>query len=97
MRINISIEDLRCAIAKHLTDKYFLEVIDETHKHIGHIGHNPDISITHVFINIVTNYFNGINRLQRQRIVNEWLSDFFKAGLHSVSYTLKTPKEVTLT
>jgi len=78
----------------HLDAGAMLQIKDESALHHGHSGHDPEVVVTHVAINLVWQAFAGLSLLQRQRMVNEWLADFFKMGLHAVSYNLKTPDEV---
>ena len=37
--------------------------------------------------------FEGLSLIERHRLANAWLDDFFKQGLHAVRYCLKTPGE----
>ncbi len=92
--MQISIENITQSIQQHLSDNAVLKVVDESHMHYGHQGHNPTVGVTHVAITIVGKLFQGKNLLERQRMVNMWLAELFKCGLHAASYTLKTPDEV---
>lgn len=92
----ISIEAIIQTLQQHLNDGAVLQVIDESHLHHGHAGYDPEIVVTHIAINLVWEAFKGVSLLERQRMVNNWLADIFKAGLHAVSYTLKTPDEALL-
>ncbi len=92
--MQISIEKITQSIQQHLSDNAVLKIVDESHMHYGHQGHNPDVGVTHVAITIVWKTFEGLSAIERQRMVNIWLADIFKDGLHAVSYMLKTPNEV---
>ncbi len=89
----ISIEAITQAIQQHLGADAVLQVVDQSALHHGHAGHNPAMVVTHVAINLVWEAFKGVDLLGRQRLVNAWLTELFKAGLHAVSYNLKTPDE----
>lgn len=94
--MQISIEKITQAIQQHLSDNVVLKVVDESHMHYGHQGHNPEVGVTHVSITIASKIFEGVKAVERQRMVNTWLADLFKGGLHAVSYMLKTPSEFAL-
>ncbi|MCX7342833.1 MAG: BolA family transcriptional regulator [Proteobacteria bacterium] len=93
--MQISIEKITQSIQQHLSDNAVLKVVDESHMHYGHQGHNPAVGVTHVAITIVWKTFEGVNTIERQRMVNTWLAELFRGGLHAVSYMLKTPDETT--
>ena len=93
--MQISIEKITQSIQQHLSDNAVLKVVDESHMHHGHQGHNAAVGVTHVAVTIVCKTFEGVSSIQRQRMVNTWLADLFKYGLHAVSYMLKAPDEIT--
>lgn len=92
--MQITIDSIIKCLSSHLDSDAKLQVVDESHMHYGHTGHNPLGGVTHVEVYIVWQLFAGVSALERQRMLNKWLSDFFKEGLHSISYILKTPNEV---
>ncbi len=65
-----------------------LQVEDESHKHAGRQGQE-----SHFKIFLVSTYFTGKNRVQRQREINELLQEEFESGLHALSMRLMTPGE----
>ena len=69
-----------------------VSVTDDSARHRGHAGAAPD-GETHYRVQVVSDAFAGVSRLDRQRLVNELLSDEFKTGLHALSLDLKTPAE----
>ncbi|HVY02391.1 MAG TPA: BolA family protein [Caulobacterales bacterium] len=69
-----------------------LEVADESAKHEGHAGARPG-GETHFRIEMESARFRGLNRVARQRLVNEALKAEFDAGLHALSLKLKAPGE----
>lgn len=69
-----------------------LEVINESHKHAGHAGDDGS-GQTHFKLIVVSRDFEGCGRIDRQRQVNDLLSEAFLAGLHAVSMRLLTPDE----
>jgi BolA protein len=74
----------------------FLQVIDESHKHAGHIVHDggaPHGGETHFRIRIVAPAFAGKSRVERHREVNALFSEEFGAGLHALSLDVRAPDE----
>ncbi len=72
-----------------------LSIQDESHMHRGHAGvRDASTKETHFTVEIVSEKFVGVNRVQRQRMVNELLQDEFANGLHALSLACKTPAEV---
>ena len=94
--MQINIEKIIKSLSLHLSEDALLKVIDESYMHHGHTGHNPEIGVTHVAIHLVWNEFAGLKAIERQRLMNSWLSELLNGGLHAVSYTLRTPKEAKL-
>jgi len=92
----ISIDQITSTLNNHLDNDALLHVIDESSKHIGHASHDPRVGLSHIAIQIVSASFEGLSRVERQRLVNSWLNEFFTLGLHSARYDLKTPKESSL-
>jgi BolA protein len=73
-----------------------VEVIDESHKHAGHLAHDggaPHGGETHFRIRIVASAFAGQSRVARHRAVNALFADEFAAGLHALALDLRAPGE----
>lgn len=69
----------------------WLELIDESHLHIGHSGNKGG---GHYVLRIVSTHFEGQSRIQRQRIINDLLSPLFlNREIHALSIQAKTPQE----
>ena len=69
-----------------------LEVVDESHHHVGHAGHRPG-GETHFRIYIVANAFKGKGRLERHRMVNQILSNELAGGVHALAIHASAPGE----
>ncbi|WP_350210604.1 BolA family protein [Henriciella sp.] len=67
-----------------------LEVIDDSGKHAGHAGASPE-GETHYTVRIVSDKFEGMNRVAMQRAVNAALKDEFETGLHALSIKASAP------
>jgi len=70
-----------------------LDVVDESARHEGHAGARPG-GETHFAVRIVSNAFEGLSRVERQRRVYACLADELKARVHALSLTVLTPAEV---
>jgi len=69
-----------------------LEVTDESARHHGHAGARPE-GETHYAVRIVSSAFEGVSRVERQRLVYAALESEFRAGLHALSLKALTPSE----
>jgi BolA protein len=70
-----------------------VRVIDESDKHKGHSGWRPG-GETHFRVEIVAAAFDGMTRVDRQRLVYEVLTDELRGPVHALSLDLKTPAEI---
>jgi stress-induced morphogen len=91
--VQINIEAITSVLKNHLDENAVLLVIDESEQHRGHKGYNLEIGVTHIALNLVWEAFEGLTIIERYRLANSWLDDFFKQGLHAARYCLKTPNE----
>ena len=64
-----------------------LEVIDQSHKHRGHVGSRPE-GETHFHLNMEAKAFAGESRVSRQRMVHECLKEELKGRVHALSMSL---------
>ena len=71
-----------------------LDVVDESHLHAGHAGARPE-GETHFRVTVAAAAFDGVNRVERQRMVNGALASEFDAGLHALSIRALAPAEMT--
>ncbi len=69
-----------------------LEVQDDSSLHAGHAGAAPG-GETHYSVLVVSDRFQGQNRVARHRLVNAALEAEFSQGLHALALTLRTPEE----
>ncbi|EGV36324.1 BolA family protein [Neisseria weaveri] len=70
-----------------------LQLRDDSHLHIGHAGNKGG---GHYHILVVSPAFEGISRINRQRMVKDPLHDLFSDGLiHALSIKAVTPDEHT--
>jgi BolA family transcriptional regulator, general stress-responsive regulator len=65
---------------------------DQSERHAGHAGARPG-GETHYRLTLVSQAFEGLTRVARQRLVYHALREEFETGLHAFSMDLKTPAE----
>jgi len=71
-----------------------LEIVDDSSRHAGHTGDNPDgQGETHFFVTMVSDAFAGKSRVDRQRLVHATLADELRERVHALSLTLRAPGE----
>lgn len=67
------------------------EFRDDSHLHIGHAGNRGG---GHYAIVVVSQQFEGVSRLNRQRMIKERLRDCFEDGrIHALHIRAQTPHE----
>lgn len=69
-----------------------LEVRDDSHKHEGHAGWRPG-GETHFHVEIVSDAFEGRNRVERQRMVYALLSEEMAERVHALQIKALTPDQ----
>jgi BolA protein len=68
-----------------------VEVIDETQRHAGHEGARGGQS--HYQATVVSPRFEGLSRVDAQRLVYEALESELKGGLHALALRTLTPEQ----
>jgi BolA protein len=69
-----------------------LDVRDDSAQHRGHAGHDPR-GESHFTVEIVSDKFAGLNRVARQRAVNDALADLLAERVHALAIKAKAPGE----
>ena len=75
-----------------------LKLADDSYKHASHVEHLGDqagVGETHFHLTLVSEKFEGLSRIDRQRLVNDLLADEFKNGLHALQMKLHSRIEYT--
>ena len=83
-------------ITRRLTqalDPTHLIVRDDSEKHRGHGGYNPDGGESHFTVVVESPLFAGMNRVQRQRAVNQALGDLLVERVHALAIKARAPGE----
>lgn len=82
-------------IAARLTtalDPTHLEVINDSHHHAGHMG-DDGTGESHWTVLVESPAFTGLNRVQRQRLINTALADLLAARIHALAIKARAPGE----
>jgi len=66
----------------------YLDIRDESHKHIGHAGHDGR-GESHFHITITATAFSGKTRLEKQRMVHAVLAEEMKNRVHALSLKIE--------
>tara|TARA_B100000686_G_scaffold218749_1_gene225822 strand:+ start:707 stop:988 length:282 start_codon:yes stop_codon:yes gene_type:complete len=69
-----------------------LVIIDESHKHAGHVG-APTGGESHFRITITADEFTSLNRLERQRTIHGALDHLLQGPIHALSIKASAPSE----
>lgn len=69
-----------------------LDIADESAQHAGHAGARSGGG--HFAVTIVSGRFEGLNPIQRHRLVYEALGELMKTDIHALSVRALTPKEL---
>ncbi|MEZ6013247.1 MAG: BolA family protein [Hyphomonas sp.] len=72
-------------------DPVVLEISDDSARHAGHAGAAPG-GETHYTVEITSEAFEGLSRVQIQRTVMMVLQKEFDTGLHALSLKAKAPQ-----
>ena len=73
-------------------DIYRCVVSDVSELHKGHSGY-VEGEKTHFEVLIISNDFENKNRLERHKMINDFLKNEFLGSLHSITYKLMTVSE----
>lgn len=69
-----------------------LEITDESHLHAGHAGARPE-GETHFRVHVVSEKFEGLSRVERQRLVYDALREEMDNPIHALALKTLTPGE----
>jgi BolA family transcriptional regulator, general stress-responsive regulator len=69
-----------------------LVVSDDSEKHRGHAGHDAR-GESHFTVEITASVFDGLNRVARQRLVNQALADLLAERVHALAIKARAPTE----
>ena len=69
------------------------QLTDDSHLHAGHAGAASGAG--HYTVRLVSERFNGLNRLARHRLVYDCLRDMMHSDIHALNIIALAPSEVT--
>ena len=69
-----------------------LEVINDSHHHAGHLG-DDGTGESHWTVVVESAAFQGLSRVQRQRLINTALADLLVARIHALAIRARAPGE----
>lgn len=69
-----------------------LEVIDDSHKHVGHAGATPG-GETHYSVIVECAAFAGVGKVKRHQMIYALLGEEFNTGLHALAIDARAPGE----
>ena len=82
--MNITAQALTDRLQERLSP-LFVEVLDESAAHAGHVGANDSGQGTHFRVRIESPVFTGKSRVSRHRLVYDALQEFIDQGLHALA------------
>lgn len=88
-------DEIRAKLTQSL-DPLQLDIIDESHLHAGHSGAREG-GESHFRVAVVSSAFDGVSRVQRQRMVYQLLASELQGPIHALSVTTQTPAEAEAT
>ncbi|MBN8806693.1 MAG: BolA family transcriptional regulator [Sphingomonas sp.] len=69
-----------------------LEVVNDSHHHTGHLG-DDGTGESHWTVTVESPAFVGLNRVARQRLVNQALADLLSSRIHALAIRARAPGE----
>ncbi|MDY6941923.1 MAG: BolA family protein [Pseudomonadota bacterium] len=88
--MNERVETIKACLEKHFQPDH-LEVIDESHLHIGHAGAQSGKG--HFAVVIVAAAFADQRPLARHRMIYDALGELMKTDIHALRIQAKAPAE----
>jgi BolA protein len=84
-------EIIAARLSENLTPSR-LEVINDSHHHAGHMG-DDGTGESHFTVIVESERFVGLNRVARQRLVNQALADLLSSRIHALAIRARAPGE----
>ena len=73
-------------------DPTHLAVINDSHHHAGHMG-DDGTGESHWTVVVESPAFEGLSRVQRQRLINTALADLLATRIHALAIKARAPGE----
>jgi BolA protein len=84
------IDQLKAKLSQEL-DAEFVEIVDDSWKHAGHLEAKPGMEATHLTITVVSPRFEGLGLMDQHRLVHEALKEAREKHLHALQLKTLTP------
>jgi BolA protein len=84
-------EIIAARLSENLTPSR-VEVINDSHHHAGHMG-DDGTGESHFTVIVESERFVGLNRVARQRLVNQALADLLSSRIHALTIRARAPGE----
>ncbi len=88
--MNITAQALTQRLQERL-NPVFLDVLDESAAHAGHVGADDSGMGTHFRVRIESPVFTGKSRVSRHRLVYDALQEYMELGLHALAIEVIEP------
>jgi len=85
--MSVSAQDIEAALRLAL-QPLALEVLDDSHLHVGHAGAREG---RHFSVRLVSARFNGLSRLSRHRLVYDAVALLIPRGIHALAIDARAP------
>ena len=89
-KILVNADNLTKRLNERLTPTY-LQVLDESAAHAGHMGSNGTDFGTHFRVKIASPFFTSQRRVTCHRLVYDAVLDFIDQGLHALAIEVVKP------
>jgi BolA family transcriptional regulator, general stress-responsive regulator len=86
----LRVEQIRARLQAALHTAH-VEVIDESHQHVGHAGARDGKG--HFRVRVVSGDFRGLTAVQRHQLVYRSLGRLMQTEIHALGVTALTPEE----
>lgn len=73
-----------------MLNPHFLEIVDESARHVGHAGNQNIHEESHFAIKIATKELDNLSLVKQHRVINDLLKEEFNNGLHALSINIRT-------
>ncbi len=79
------------AAIREAIDVTSLQIKDQSHLHAGHAG--AQAGMGHFALQIVSEQFDGLNRIQRHQLIYKAMGDLMTTDVHALSIRAETQHE----
>lgn len=86
--MSVSAAEIEAVLRAELSPEA-LEVVDDSHHHIGHAGAREG---RHFSVAITSARFHGLSRIARHRLVYDALHNLMPRGIHALAIDARTPQ-----